>query len=139
MVLLYGLITVVLYTLCGCCNFRLALGVGYSLSFVIDPACLIFVLTLLSISFSVLLWSYYYLYSEAAYRQFFSLVLLFLGSMFSLVFAGDLLCLFVAWDLLGFTSFFLVIFYRSRASLAGGVITALINRLGDVFFLAFFG
>jgi len=50
-----------------------------------------------------------------------------------------LLCLFVAWDLLGFTSFFLVITYRSRASLAGGTLTALINRLGDVFFLAFFG
>ena len=139
MVLLYGLFTVVLYSICGCCNLRLTLGVGFSLIFVIDPSCKIFILTLISISLSVLLWSYYYLYSEAAYRQFFSLVLLFLGSMFCLVFAGDLLCLFVAWDLLGFTSFFLVIFYRSRASLAGGSLTALINRLGDVFFLAFFG
>jgi len=50
-----------------------------------------------------------------------------------------LLCLFVAWDLLGFTSFFLVIFYRSRASIAGGLLTGLTNRLGDVFLLAFFG
>ena len=139
MVLLYGLFTVVLYSLIGCCNLRLTLGVGYSLILVIDPSCLIFILTLILISLSVLLWSYYYLCSEASYRQFFSLVLLFLGSMFCLVFAGDLLCLFVAWDLLGFTSFFLVIFYRSRASLAGGTLTALINRIGDVFFLAFFG
>jgi len=50
-----------------------------------------------------------------------------------------LLCLLVAWDLLGFTSFFLVIFYRSRASIAGGLLTGLTNRLGDVVFLAFFG
>jgi len=45
----------------------------------------------------------------------------------------------VAWDLLGFTSFFLVIFFRSRASLGGGLLTALSNRIGDVCLLAFFG
>jgi len=59
--------------------------------------------------------------------------------MFGLVFSADLLRLFVAWDLLGFTSFFLVIFYRSRASLAGGILTGLTNRVGDVFLLALFG
>jgi len=50
-----------------------------------------------------------------------------------------LLSLFVAWDLLGFTSFFLVIFFRSRASIAGGLLTGLTNRVGDVFLLALFG
>jgi len=59
--------------------------------------------------------------------------------MFGLVFSADLLSLFVAWDLLGFTSFFLVIFYRSRSSLAGGLLTGLTNRIGDVFLLALFG
>jgi len=59
--------------------------------------------------------------------------------MFGLVFSADLLSLFVAWDLLGFTSFFLVIFYRSRASLAGGILTGLTNRVGDVFLLFLFG
>jgi len=139
MVLLYVLFTALSFYLIGFSNISLTLGVGLRLSFVIDASSLIFASTLLSISSSVLLWSYYYLYSEASYRQFFGLVLLFLGSMFCLVFAGDLLCLFVAWDLLGFTSFFLVIFYRSRASIAGGLLTGLTNRLGDVFLLAFFG
>jgi len=64
---------------------------------------------------------------------------MFLLSMFGLVFSADLLRLFVAWDLLGFTSFFLVIFYRSRASLAGGILTGLTNRVGDVFLLGLFG
>ena len=68
-----------------------------------------------------------------------SLLLLFLISMFGLVFSADLLRLFVAWDLLGFTSFFLVIFYRSRSALAGGLLTGLSNRVGDVFLLALFG
>jgi len=35
--------------------------------------------------------------------------------------------------------FFLVIFFRSRSSLAGGLLTGLTNRVGDVFLLALFG
>jgi len=139
MMVLYALFTALTFSLIGFCNLRFTLGVGLRLSIVIDPSCLLFASTLLSISVSVLVWSYYYLYSEAVFRQFFGLVLIFLGSMFCLVFAGDLLCLFVAWDLLGFTSFFLVIFYRSRASFAGGLLTGLTNRFGDVFLLAYFG
>ena len=82
MVLLYALFTRLTYALFGFGHIRLILGVGLRLSFVFDPSSLIFATTLLSISISVLLWSYYYLYSEAVYRQFFGLVLLFLGAMF---------------------------------------------------------
>jgi len=96
-------------------------------------------LTLTSISFSVLVWSYFYLYSESDFRRFVSLIIVFLCSMFTLVCSADLLSLFVAWDLLGFTSIFLVIYFRSRASISGGLLTGLVNRLGDVFFLALFG
>jgi len=77
--------------------------------------------------------------SELSYRRFCSLILLFLGSIIALVLSADLLSLFVAWDLLGFTSFFLVIFFRSRSSLAGGLLTGLTNRVGDVLLLALFG
>merc|ERR1719431_2223611 len=115
------------------------LGVGSVLVLAVDPFSFIFVLTLSSISISVLTWSFYYIESELVFRRFTSLLLMFLCSMFGLVFSADLLRLFVAWDLLGFTSFFLVIFYRSRASLAGGILTGLTNRVGDVFFLFLFG
>merc|ERR1719431_577158 len=115
------------------------LGVGSVLVLAVDPFSFIFVLTLSSISISVLTWSYYYIDSELVFRRFTSLLLMFLCSMFGLVFSADLLRLFVAWDLLGFTSFFLVIFYRSRASLAGGILTGLTNRLGDIFLLSLFG
>jgi len=59
--------------------------------------------------------------------------------MFGLVLSADLLSLLVFWDLLGFSSFFLVIFFRSRSSLAGGFLTALSNRIGDCCFLLYFG
>jgi len=76
---------------------------------------------------------------EAKYKQFISLLFSFLFSMFLLVFSADLLSLFVAWDLLGFCSLFLVIFYRSRSTLGGGLLTGITNRFGDVFFLGLFG
>jgi len=115
------------------------LGVGSSLVVASDLFSYIFVMTLFSISISVMTWAYYYIYSELDFRRFICLLLLFLISMFGLVFAADLLRLFVAWDLLGFTSFFLVIFYRSRTALAGGLLTGLTSRVGDVFLLGLLG
>jgi len=118
---------------------RLTLGVGQSLVLRYDSSSYLFLFTLLFISVGVLTWSYYYMDSEVMYRRFASLIFLFLCSIFLLVFSADLLSLFVAWDLLGFTSFFLVIFFRSRASLGGGVLTSLSNRIGDVLLLSVFG
>ena len=117
----------------------LSLGVSQCLVFMADYSSYIFLLTLTSISVSVLVWSYFYIDNDTLYRRFVMLIFLFLGSIFILVFSSDLLCLFVAWDLLGFTSFFLVIFNRSRSSLGGGLLTGLTNRLGDVLLLSYFG
>jgi len=139
MIILYILVIAILVLVLQFGILRSTLGVGSVLVLASDPSSFIFVLTLSSISISVLTWSYYYIDSELVFRRFTSLLLLFLCSMFGLVFSADLLRLFVAWDLLGFTSFFLVIFYRSRASLAGGILTGLTNRVGDVLLLALFG
>jgi len=115
------------------------LGIGFCFVLRSDSSSFIFLLTLLSISCSVLVWSYYYIESESVYRSFATLILLFLNSIFILVVSCDLVALFVGWDLLGFVSFFLVCFYRSRCSLAARILTGLTNRIGDVFLLAFFG
>merc|ERR1712087_270728 len=90
---------------------RLTLGVGQSLVLRYDSSSYLFLFTLLFISVGVLTWSYYYMDSEVMYRRFASLIFLFLCSIFLLVFSADLLSLFVAWDLLGFTSFFLSHFF----------------------------
>jgi len=120
-------------------SLRFSLGVGSFLVLASDTYCFLFMLTLASVSCSVLIWSYFYIGCEPLFRRFVGLLLLFLLSMFILVFSADLLRLFVAWDLLGLTSFYLIIFYRSRASLGGGILTGLSNRVGDVFLLCLFG
>jgi len=77
--------------------------------------------------------------TELLYKQFAFLIFIFLGSILLLVLSGTLLSLFVAWDLLGFTSLYLVFFYRSRSAIAGGLLTGLTNRLGDALLLTALG
>jgi len=116
----------------------LSLGLGLRLSFQVDNSSLSFLSTLLVISLSVITWSYYYLDSTVQYRGFLGVLFLFLFSMFGLIFTADLLSLLCFWDLLGFTSFFLVIYYRTRSSLGSGFITGITNRAGDCLLLFFF-
>jgi len=104
------------------------------LVFSLDLNSLLFSKILIIISIAVLLWSYYYLGSEPVYIRFFYLILRFLFSMFILIFATSLLGLLIGWDLLGFTSFFLVAFYGNQSSHAAAILTGLTNRVGDCFF-----
>jgi len=87
----------------------------------------------------VLVWSYYYMDSEDSYTLLFYLISSFIVSMSIFIISGSLISLFVGWDLLGFTSLFLIFWYRSRAALSSGLLTGLRNRFGDVAFLVIFG
>jgi len=106
----------------------------FDLIFCSDESCRIFRLTLSSISFCVLWWSYFYIDQATVYRRFYGLVVFFLFSMFGLVYSCSLLTLFIFWDLLGFSSLFLVLWYSTRGVLSSGIVVCLSNRVGDVFF-----
>jgi len=84
-------------------------------------------------------WSYYYMGSESFYRGFVTLVFFFLFSMRLLVISGNLIILLVSWDLLGFSSLFLVFYTRTRGAVSAGILTGLVNRLGDCFFYLVLG
>lgn len=114
------------------------LGFSHAFSLQLDSSSYIFMITLLQISFSVLVWSYYYIDSTVTYRTFVSLVLFFLFSICGLVVSADLLSLFVFWDLLGFSSLFLVFYYRTRGRISAGLLTGLTNRIGDCLLLGYF-
>jgi len=76
---------------------------------------------------------------EVRYRNFCTLVFSFLGSMIGLVLSGDLITCFVFWDVLGFSSFFLVVYYRTNAVVGGGLLTACTNRIGDCILFCLLG
>ena len=71
-------------------------------------------------------------YSLVLFRFFF---LIFLCSMGVLILGGSFFTLFLGWEGLGLSSFFLVLFYCSGYSISAGTKTVLTNRIGDVFFV----
>merc|ERR1712025_270936 len=77
--------------------------------------------------------------TEKHYTRFLGILGRFVFSIIILIFIGRLFGALVGWDGLGVTSFLLVIYYKNRKSLGSGIITALINRLGDCFFLLILG
>ena len=59
--------------------------------------------------------------------------------LFFFIFSGNIFVMLVGWDGLGVVSFLLVIFYGRPYVLDAGLLTVFSNRVGDAFFLLFFG
>lgn len=106
-----------------------------SLNLIIDPYGLIFSSVVLFISANVILFTNSYIKEDPFVKRFTHLVLLFVLSINFLIFIPHLITLLIGWDGLGLVSFLLVIYYQNPKSLAAGIITALTNRIGDVFIL----
>nr|ARV88281.1 NADH dehydrogenase subunit 5 [Caenorhabditis sp.] len=94
---------------------------------------ILFIVTLI-----VLIFSTYYLNSELNFNYYYFVLLVFVMSMFSLNFSNSIFTMLLSWDLLGISSFFLVLFYNNWDSCSGAMNTALTNRLGDYFMFVFF-
>nr|AKU36887.1 NADH dehydrogenase subunit 5 [Angiostrongylus costaricensis] len=99
---------------------------------------LIFSVILGLITMGVLLFSSYYLNGELNFPYYMVMLIFFVGSMFMLNFSKNVFTMMVGWDLLGISSFFLVLFYSNWDSNSGAMNTALTNRLGDYFMFCFF-
>lgn len=64
--------------------------------------------------------------------RFLYLVLLFVFRIFLMVIRPNVIRILLGWDGLGLVSYSLVIYYNSVKSYLAGIITCLINRLGDI-------
>jgi len=63
------------------------------------------------------------------------LLFIFVLSIFFLIFSPNMFSLLLGWDGLGLVSYLLVVYYIRFSSSTAGIITFLVNRVGDVFFL----
>ena len=108
---------------------------GMAFNIQVDFISITFFTLLIIISSIVLVWSYYYCNEEINFKLFFLLVLSFITSILFLIFFGDMALILLGWDGLGITSFLLVIFYKNRKRLGSGLLTVILNRRGDCFFL----
>nr|YP_007183104.1 NADH dehydrogenase subunit 5 [Bunostomum trigonocephalum]AEX98038.1 NADH dehydrogenase subunit 5 [Bunostomum trigonocephalum] len=99
---------------------------------------LLFSLVLGLVTLSVLIFSTYYLDGELNFNYYYFVLLIFVGSMFMLNYSSSIFTMMLSWDLLGISSFFLVLFYNNWDSSSGAMNTALTNRIGDFFIFSFF-
>lgn len=98
----------------------------------------IFSLILLLVTMSVLVFRTYYLDGELNFNYYYFVLLIFVGSMFSLIYRNGCFSILLSWDILGISRFFLVLFYNNWDSCRGAMNTVLTNRLGDFFLFVFF-
>lgn len=84
------------------------------------------------VSFLVVLYSLGYMKDEPGQTRYYSLVLLFIGSMMGLVMAGNLIQFYFFWELVGICSALLIAFWSDRpAARKAGMKAFVVTRLGD--------
>lgn len=98
----------------------------------------LFSIILLVVTLSVILFSSYYLSGELNFYYYYFILIMFVLRIFSLNFSLNTFSMLLSWDLLGITSFFLVLFYNNWDRNRGSINTVLTNRLGDFFLFVFF-
>ncbi|MDX9741904.1 MAG: monovalent cation/H+ antiporter subunit A [Gammaproteobacteria bacterium] len=99
------------------------LGLNFSLR--LDGLGFLFVTLILGIGMLVVMYARYYLAPTEALGRFFSLLLLFMGSMLGVVTADNLIVLVIFWELTSLSSFLLIGFWRHRADARQGARMAL--------------
>ena len=100
-----------------------------------DLISILFLIAVLIITFSVILFRYSYMENEKFFNRFHWLIFLFVCSILLLICSQNFISLLFGWDGLGISSYLLVIYYNSRITYNSGVVTALSNRVGDAFIL----
>lgn len=113
-------------------------GLDISLVLLFDYFSIVFLNFVLTISFVVIIYRYYYMGGDTTEYRFIIIVRLFVLSIGLLILSPTFLGIITGWDGLGVTSFLLVIYYINRRSLRSGLITIYTNRLGDVAILIAF-
>nr|UHA56223.1 NADH dehydrogenase subunit 5 [Ercheia cyllaria] len=105
------------------------------MSILLDWMSLLFMMFVFLISSVVIYYSKSYMSSELNLSRFIILVLLFVSSMMMLIISPNIISILLGWDGLGLVSYLLVIYYQNLKSYNAGMLTALSNRIGDVFIL----
>uniref|UniRef100_A0AAU7YUS4 NADH-ubiquinone oxidoreductase chain 5 n=1 Tax=Rhingia sexmaculata TaxID=3153738 RepID=A0AAU7YUS4_9MUSC len=102
------------------------------MTFLFDWMSLMFMSFVLLISSMVIYYSKEYMSGDENINRFIMLVLLFVSSMMLLIISPNLISILLGWDGLGLVSYCLVIYFNNVKSYNAGMLTALLNRIGDV-------
>ncbi|MGD9056476.1 MAG: putative monovalent cation/H+ antiporter subunit A [Desulfobacterales bacterium] len=99
---------------------------GASLSFYLDGLSLVFSLLICGVGALIVIYSGGYLSGHTHLGRFYTFMLFFMASMLGLVLAGNLISLFVFWELTSISSYFLIGFDHQRESARTAALQALL-------------
>ena len=107
-------------------------GITLSVGFQLDKLSVVIGLVVCFITLLVQIYSLEYVKNEGDSNRYWGFLSLFLFAMLWLVFAKDLLTLFIGWELVGFCSYFLITFYIEKEEVKdAGMWAFLSNRVAD--------
>ncbi|MFN8421410.1 MAG: hydrogen gas-evolving membrane-bound hydrogenase subunit E [Anaerolineae bacterium] len=103
---------------------------GLTLSLYLDGLSLLFALLITGVGAMVMLYAGYYFEEISDLTRFYTYLLIFVGGMLGLVLAGNLLTLFIGWEITSVASFLLISFKQSDPAARRGALQALIITAG---------
>ena len=110
--------------------------IDFNICISVDSLSLFFALLVVFIGFATNIYTFTYFKGEADEKGFIFWLNAFIASMLILVFAGNFFTIFLGWELIGLTSFFLINFWRTKRSVVKSSFKAVaFNLISDVFLL----
>ncbi len=115
-------------------NFGDALTI--SIGMTIDPLARTMLVVVTTIATLVFIYSIGYMRQESGFTRYFAGLSFFLFSMLGIVLADNFIMLFINWELVGFSSYLLIMhFFEKNAAADAGKQAFIVNRVGDFGFL----
>ncbi|MBZ0255315.1 NADH-quinone oxidoreductase subunit L [bacterium] len=112
-------------------------SIDFTFGFHVDNLTCVMLIVVGLVSTLVHFYSIGYMHGEPLYHRFYAYLSLFTFSMYLLVLCDNLFVLYIAWELVGVSSYLLIGYYYEKHSAANACIKAfLTTRVGDVFMFA---
>ena len=111
-------------------------GLSVQVGTLLDPLSVLLLVVVTTVSTFVHIYSTAYMHDDPGYGRYYALLGLFTFSMLLLVLAPNLVQMYVAWELVGASSFFLIGFWFEKPSaVAASKKAFIVTRFADLFFL----